>query len=260
MTIARRLLIKPLEDFRGRHIGCAPGTHEAIAAMVSRHVTPHGAVLDIGAHSGALLLRLRELGFSEMVGTDLDPTRFDVPGAGFKRLELNQPFAFQFDRRFQLVTATEVIEHLDSPRAFLKEIYSLVEDGGWLVISLPNVASWEGRIKFLLLGELWGFQEEHYRTQRHISPITRDQMTMMMEELGFHMVEATSAGSYSTWLRRGLTFPLWAPATWLRGMSVMGASAIFLAQKGVPNQELREPVHYRDRWKGVPDRIGMEAN
>jgi 2-polyprenyl-3-methyl-5-hydroxy-6-metoxy-1,4-benzoquinol methylase len=259
MTILKKLLIRPLEEFRGHHIGCAPGTHGVIATLVAKHVIPKGDVLDIGAHSGALLLRLHDLGFSEMMGTDLDPTRFDVPEAAFKRMELNDAFARHFSRRFQLVAATDVIEHLDSPRAFLKEVYELVEEGGWVVISLPNVASWEGRLKFFLSGELWQFGEVHYRVQRHISPITRQQMTMMMQEIGFRVVEVISAGSFSTWLRKALTFPLWASATWLRGISVLGASAIFLAQRNTPDQELRQPIHYRDRWNGIPDKIGFDS-
>jgi 2-polyprenyl-3-methyl-5-hydroxy-6-metoxy-1,4-benzoquinol methylase len=144
------LFRKPMENYQGRVIGCAPGTHAALTTMISQHVVATGPALDIGTHSGALLLRLKELGFSDLMGVDLDPTRFDVPGAAFKRLELNEPFAGFFEKKFQLITATDVIEHLDSPRNFLKEIHCLLDDGGWLAISLPNIASWQGRIKFLL--------------------------------------------------------------------------------------------------------------
>ncbi len=255
-----RLFKKPLGSFKGRHIGCAPGTHTAIVSMISRHLKPSGAVLDIGAHSGALLLRLKELGFPELMGTDLDSTRFDVPGAEFKCLELNQSFACHFGRRFQLVTATDVIEHLDSPRNFLREVHALLEEDGWLVVSLPNVASWEGRLRFLLDGELWQFSETNYRTQRHISPITREQMVMMMQELGFRVVEMGSAGSFSTLLRKTLTFPIWALSTALGGMSTTGASAIFLAKKAFPDPELTQPTHYKDRWQGLIDSIGLEVN
>lgn len=154
------LLRKSMEYYKGRHIGCAPGTHAELTSMIGRHVIPRGAVLDIGAYSGALLLRLADLGFSQLTGIDLNPVNFAVPGAEFKCLELNEPFSSHFDRKFQLITATDVIEHLDNPRAFLKESRSLLEDDGWLAVSMPNVASWQGRIKFLLKGELWGFGEK----------------------------------------------------------------------------------------------------
>jgi SAM-dependent methyltransferase len=252
------LFTKPLENYQGRVIGCAPGTHAALTAMISQHVVASGSVLDIGTHSGALLLRLKEIGFSDLMGVDLDPTRFDVPGAAFKRLELNEPFAGSFEKKFQLVTATDVIEHLDSPRNFLKEIHGLLDEGGWLAISLPNIASWQGRVKFLLKGELWGFGERNYRIQRHISPITREQMTMMMRELGFEVVGMRSAGSFSTPLMTALTFPFWSLSSLLQGISTLGECAIFLARKSAPDPELTQPVHYRSRWKGIPDMIGLE--
>jgi hypothetical protein len=151
-----------------------------------------------------------------------------------------------------------VIEHLDSPRLFLKEAYKLLDENGWLAISLPNVASWQGRIKFLLKGELWGFGEKNYRLQRHISPITGEQMAMMMREIGFEIVEMGSAGSFSTPLMNVITSPIWAASKLLGGISPLGECAIFLAKKETPDIDLQEPVHYRDRWKGVPDTIGLE--
>lgn len=257
----RRFFRRPLESYKGRIIGCAPGTHAGVAAMISRHLTGiPGAYLDIGTHSGALPLRLKDdLGLSDITGADLDPTRFDVPGAEFKRLELNEPFSHRFDKKFQLITATEVIEHLDSPRAFLKEVHSLLEDDGLLAVSLPNVAAWQGRIKFLLKGELWGFGEKNYRLQRHISPITGEQMVMMMRELGFNVVDKGSAGSFSTTAMKVLTFPIWAPSALLSGISTLGEAAIFLARKSAPDEKLKLPTHYENRWQGIPDRIGLEA-
>ncbi len=251
----------PHESYKGRIIGCAPGTHAAVAEMVSRNLKAEdrSAVLDIGTHSGALLLRLKDdLGFLDLTGADLIPTVFDVPDADFKHLELNRPFSHLFEKKFQLVTATDVIEHLDSPRMFLTEIHSLLEEDGWLAISLPNVASWQGRIKFVLKGELWGFGEKNYRSQRHISPITGEQMVMMMQELGFSVVSKGSAGSFSTPYMKALTFPIWALASLLNGISPLGECAIFLARKTAPDENLKLPTHYEKLWKEIPDRIGLE--
>ena len=249
-----------MESYKGRGIGCAPGTHAALASAIARHVAPRGGALDIGTHTGALLLRLADLGFVDLTGTDLSAARFDVPGATFKHLQLNEPFSHQFDRKFQLITSTDVIEHLDSPRNFLKEVYKLLEDDGWLAISLPNVASWQGRIKFLLKGELWGFGEKNYRAQRHISPITFEQMVMMMAELGFRVEEMGAAGSFLTTTMHALTFPLWGPARLLLGARALGESAIFLARKVAPNTDLTRPTDYRVFWKGVLDRAGSDGD
>ena len=253
-------LRRPMENYKERHCGCAPGTHAALAELIRTHVMPQAGVLDIGAHAGALLLRLEDFGFCDLHGVDLDPTRFAVPGASFYRLDLNQDFVHTLNRKFKLITATDVIEHLDSPRHFLSQIYAILEDDGWLGLSLPNVAFWEGRIKFVLRGELWGFGSKCYRAQRHISPITFEQMLLMLQELGFEPVAWASAGSFATKLRWVLTAPLWIPLRLFGGPRTFGESAIFLARKAEPIADLRKPLHYRNRWQGIPDKVGIEDN
>lgn len=250
-------LRKPMEDYKGRHIGCAPGTHAALHKMIVKHVAPRAGVLDFGAHSGALLLRMQDSGFSEMVGSDLDETRFDLPGAEFQYADLNEDFSSKFDRKFGLITATDVIEHLDSPRHFLSEAHALLEDDGWLALSFPNVAFWEGRVKFMLKGELWGFGARNYIDQRHISPMTVEQTLLMLREIGFEPKAWGSGGSFATPLRKAITFPGWAPLRLLGGAMALGESALFLAQKSEPEQDLKMPIHYRSRWRGIPDGIGL---
>jgi len=253
----RRLFRRPMESYDGLHCGCAPGTHKAIYAGVLGTARPDSAVLDFGTHSGALLARFKKAGFSDLHGVDLDPTRFELDGAQFYRIDLNQDFATEFARKFGIVTATEVIEHLDSPRHFVSEVYQLLEPNGVFAISLPNVAFWEGRCKFMLKGELWGFGARNYLTQRHISPLTFDQLILMLKELGFTTVVRCTAGSFATPLKKILTAPIWLPMRVLGGASTLGESAIIIAVKSEPDDELRRPSHYKDRWEGKADTIGL---
>ncbi len=249
---------KPLEAYKGLLCGCAPGTHAALVAMIGRRVTQRAGVLDIGAHAGALLHRLRDAGFTDLTGADLDTTRFALPDAAFLRLELNQPFSRQFDRQFRLITCTDVIEHLDSPRNFLVEARALLHDDGYLALSFPNVAFWEGRCKFLLKGELWGFGARNYRVQRHISPMTAELTHMLAREVGYEVVEAGTGGSFATAARSLATFPIWGPLRVFGGPTTLGESSLFLLKKAEPDAAIKTPVHYQDRWKGIPDRIGMD--
>jgi SAM-dependent methyltransferase len=249
----RRLLRSPMENYKGLSIGNAPGTHAALVDMIKRHLTPCSGVLDIGAHAGALLSRLQDQGFKDLTGTDLDTTYFSLPGANFLQLELNQPFSEKFARKFNLITCTDVIEHLDSPRSFLTQARALLEDGGYLALSWPNVAFWEGRCKFMLTGELWGFGEKNYRLQRHISPITCDHMRLMAQEVGFATVESGAGGGFSTPLRKVVTIPIWVPLRLFAGATVLGESTLFLLKKSDPDPELKVPIHYRKRWRGIKE-------
>src|SRR5436305_5612857 len=102
-------------------MACAPGTHESALSTILKHVPHRAGVLDCGARYGALLARLKENGFSDLSAVDLDTHLFKLEGVPIRRLDLNADFAGQLDRRFKLITCSDVIEHLDSPRHFLQE-------------------------------------------------------------------------------------------------------------------------------------------
>ncbi len=249
---------KKLEFYQDHLIGCAPGTHACLLDLIKKYVTARSGVLDVGTHTGALLLRLRNAGFNDLVGSDLDETRFELPEADFLKLDLNTQFAKEFGREFNLIVSTDVIEHLDSPRAFLSQLREILSDGGVIALSFPNVAFWEGRLKFLLKGELWGFGSKNYILQRHISPMTLEQTELLLQELGYEVLEMTSGGSFATTLRRIVTAPLWIPIRLIAGKKAMGECGLVVARKTVPDEDIKVPLHYKSRWAGVADRIGFE--
>src|SRR4051794_35587280 len=100
---------------------CAPGTHEAAAALLLASVNDRPATLDLASGSGAFLARLRDHGFADLDAVEIDREAFTLTGIEPRGVDLNGSFAAQIDRRYGLVTALEIIEHLDSPRHFLRE-------------------------------------------------------------------------------------------------------------------------------------------
>jgi SAM-dependent methyltransferase len=184
----------------------------------------------LGAYTGALARRLKDNGFSNVYAADL-ANHLSEPGVSFTGCDFNKPFADRFDRQFDCITACEVIEHLDDPRHFLSECRKLLKDGGLIVISTPNIGFFEGRIKFLLKGELWGFGANNYQGQRHISPISREQFPLLLEETGFEQLAFHTAGSFATPLRKAITLPLWTTMRLAFGPHVLGESAVCIGQK-----------------------------
>ena len=210
---------------------CAPGTHEAAAELVTRHVPRDARVLDLASGTGAFLARLQDLGYANLAAVELNVEGFHVDGVTPQPVDLNSDFAGALPHDFGLVTAIEIIEHLDSPRHFLRNARALLADGGHLLLTTPNVAHWLGRVRFLMSGELRQFQRHDYNHQRHISPITDVQMRLMFEEIGFDVIEATTAGTFFGPAKQAAFAPVTAVARAAMGRLATGDVGIYLVRK-----------------------------
>jgi len=155
-----------------------PGLHDFIIREALQRFAPStGPAVDLGAGSGALALRLKSLGWNvEAADIDASAYRADVP---FIRVDLNEPdFAARFGkRRFSLVTSVEVIEHVESPIGFLRNVARLLRPDGIALITTPNVDNIPARLKFLLRGRIRMMDQGSDPT--HISPIFWDLLTRL---------------------------------------------------------------------------------
>jgi SAM-dependent methyltransferase len=89
---------------------------------------------------------------------------------------------------FDLVTAVEVIEHLEAPIAFLRGLAQLLAPNGVAVVTTPNVDSLPARLKFLLKGKLRMLDKHGDPT--HITPIFWDLLTRQyLDRAGLRLVE-----------------------------------------------------------------------
>ena len=147
------------------------GLHDFLEDAVFPHyVRPGQRVVDLGCGSGALAIRLDKLGL-DVVGCDLDDAHYRAPSP-FLRLDLNEPGFATRVGQFDLVTAVEVIEHLESPIGFLRAVRELLKDDGVAMLTTPNVDSLPARGKLLTKGAVRMFDTHGDPT--HISPIFWD--------------------------------------------------------------------------------------
>jgi len=146
-----------------------PGLHEhVIARAVSSTPDRSATVLDIGCGTGALLVRLRDCGYTNLAGIDISPPP-PMPGVNFHALDLDQPGFPLADESVDLAMAVEVLEHIENAGAFLAEIRRVLAPAGRLLLTTPNVHSVEARLRLLLLGHLKQFDSIGDPT--HIYPV-----------------------------------------------------------------------------------------
>lgn len=193
---------RPTEDYDGLVIRCAPGVHAASLATLRPCLTAASRIADLASGSGAFVARLRDAGYSNVLSVERDVPNYGYTPLPCVAIDLDRPFAKELGGEFDAVSAIEIIEHLSSPIAFLREVRALLRDGGHALISTPNICEWTGRIKFLCTGKLRYFDEAQYRFQRHISPLLPTLVPEIFREAGLDVLKMGTAGSFDGPMRR----------------------------------------------------------
>jgi 2-polyprenyl-3-methyl-5-hydroxy-6-metoxy-1,4-benzoquinol methylase len=184
----------------------------------------------LGAGTGALANRLQALGF-ETLAVDHDESLFNVGTVPFKQLDLNDASFHQaLPKDVDLITAVEVIEHLESPVGFLRAIAHLLKPEGIAVVTTPNVDNVPSRLKFFLSGKL-RMMDAH--SPWHISPVFYDlfvRQYLRMTELALveHHVFPQCGFTQS---RRILRPFFWLAARILPGPAPRGETHVFVLRR-----------------------------
>jgi SAM-dependent methyltransferase len=147
-------------------------------------------ILDIGCGTGLNAEHLAAKGHT-VVGIDLSPVAIEkFTRKGFEGIVCDLENAAGVplpSGSFDLVFASEVIEHLGDTATFLTELNRLLRRGGTLVLSTPNSAFWPYRILALL-----GRTPSEYQHPGHVRFFSRRSLVMALASAGF-AVETISA-------------------------------------------------------------------
>jgi len=168
------------------------GSLEAVLEVAD--ALPRGRALDVPCGPGLASEALRRLGF-QVTAADLDEQAFaasrEIP---FEKLDLDLPLPFA-DASFELVHCGDGIEHLENPMRALRELARVLAPGGTLVLTTPNYASLERRLRFLLSGSLAkplprGGAGPDAGPHGHVSPLPLTQLAWMAERAGLALVSS----------------------------------------------------------------------
>jgi 2-polyprenyl-3-methyl-5-hydroxy-6-metoxy-1,4-benzoquinol methylase len=180
-------------SYKGLVIHALPGLHECVAAKAVEYFEPGATLLELAAGSGAMSLRMQDLGF-KVEATDYVSENFKLDSVPFMQADLNDAFSSVFSKRFQAILASEIIEHLENPRHFARECFKILEPGGRMVLSTPNVDSTASKASFIRSGSFLWFTEADYEAHGHITPLTQWQIHKAFSEAGFRFLWKGSFG------------------------------------------------------------------
>lgn len=154
---------------------------------------PRLRILDVGCGTGLNAAYLARQGH-EVVGIDLSPVAIEKFCArGYNGLvcdieagALPLPAA-----SFDLVYASEVIEHCVDTMSFLRSIRSVLKPGGTLLLSTPNSAFWAYRLLGLL-----GRTPTEYQHPGHVRFFSKRSLAASIEAAGFAVASISARHMY----------------------------------------------------------------
>lgn len=149
-----------------------------------------GRLLDVGCGSGLYVRQMSVLGW-QCAGVDMS----DIAVEEARKLNPDAEFHvglagdLEAGEQFDLVTMHHVLEHLPLPRQAIANCYRRLRSGGRLVISVPNIGSFESRC----FGRRW----KGLDVPRHLLHFREPVLGRLLSDAGF-TIESKRSGLFAS--------------------------------------------------------------
>jgi 2-polyprenyl-3-methyl-5-hydroxy-6-metoxy-1,4-benzoquinol methylase len=165
--------------------------YQMIATTLRRHHAKRGVIFDVGCGGGALHAFIEPL-FDRYVGIDL--VRFDSFPSDCvfypANLDDGLPFA---ESSADVVVAAEIIEHLENPRAFVRELARVAKPEGSIILTTPNQLSLLSLLTLIFKHRFAAFADVDYPA--HLTALLEVDLIRIAKEAGLTDIVIEFSGS-----------------------------------------------------------------
>lgn len=155
-------------------------------------------VLDLGCGNGAASASIAAAGH-EVTAVDVSADGIEIAKRAWPKVRFEVASIYDdtlsdvlSQAEFDCVVSLDVVEHLFFPSKLIRRAYSLLTDGGILVLSTPYHGYWKN-----LALSLTGAWDKHFSVHQdggHIKFFSRDSLTSMVRECGFREISVRGRG------------------------------------------------------------------
>jgi len=176
----------------------------ALKMVEKKHKKFPATHLDIGSGAGSLIKLLKSKFQIKSFACDYTDSLMKEKDVEVAIANLNYEKLPYQNNTFDIVTCTEVVEHLEHYRETIQEAYRVLKPSGTLVISTPNILNLKSRMRFLIFGFFNLFGPLHFReselhtTGGHITPIGLFYLNHSLIDAGFNEITVSIDKKQST--------------------------------------------------------------
>lgn len=163
-------------------------------------------ILDIGCGTGLLAEEIKKRQRCFVAGIEKDSQaaflaekRCDKVIVGDIETLGQLPFSRQY---FDFIVLADILEHTKDPGSVLESIKPYLAEGGFMLISLPNIAHWRMRLK-LMFGN-FDYQERGTLDKTHLRFFTLKTFKALLEFCGLEIIGLNGYGNFLANTFKGL--------------------------------------------------------
>lgn len=215
----RKFYSKIFDNKAKRYYSIQKKKIEIVLKLLEKH--ENGRVLDIGCGDGLISTLIANVTKAKVYGVDISRkalSKAKKKGIITRAMNVDkQGFPFE-EESFDAVFCGDLLEHLYDTENLLENVRKILKPNGYLIISVPNIASWYNR-GFLLLGYMPTWIESSLKTYTgnpvikegvgHIHAFTKRSLTELLVFKGFSIEKVTGSPVLADGTRRKWKERLW---------------------------------------------------
>lgn len=163
--------------------------HQIIASLI----TPNKTVLDIGCNTGMLGNKIHHRNIID--GIDINRQALRLAKPYYRQLyniDLSNPKNLNIKNKYDYLVFSDILEHLPRPDLMLTKVRQLLNPHGKIIVSLPNFARFEIRLK-LLFGK-FEYTKSGITNQDHLRFFTKASAVKLFTDTGYKVTKIIPTG------------------------------------------------------------------
>jgi methionine biosynthesis protein MetW len=154
-------------------------------------VEPNKKILDVGCATGRIAEKLNREKNCTVVGIEINKEMAKIAEKRCQKviianIELLESIDYP-NKFFDIILFADVLEHCRNSREILQNLRKYLSDSGYILISVPNIANWEIRLK-LLFGK-FDYKGGTILDDGHLKFFTLTSIKRLVEESGYKVIE-----------------------------------------------------------------------
>ncbi|MEK6748503.1 MAG: class I SAM-dependent methyltransferase [Pseudomonadota bacterium] len=180
------------------------GVNDLVMAGVLEHASRLApqkvSIVEIGAGKGALSQAMRaRLDQQNIIYEydcwDIEPHQINDHKLGFTCRYFDAQEEFDTTKKYDIVIAVEIIEHIENPFHLIREFAKIGKMNSLLLVTSPNILSLPSRLRYFFIGCYDFFRRpynEYWLNMGHLNPINPLQLIYILRKNGFELNQLTT--------------------------------------------------------------------